>query len=94
MQLLPFGKKKKNSSIDGVNTFENLLKECKQGNQEVVLKILQGAHYLINATDDFGKTPLHVSAMHGHIKTVELLLKNGADCNQRDGSGKDIGYES
>ncbi len=36
---------------------------------------------LINCCDIHGKTPLHLAAIHGHLKAVEFLLENGSDCN-------------
>ncbi len=38
----------------------------------------------INARRYSGRTPLHLAADRGHIKTVDLLLRNGADINARD----------
>lgn len=36
---------------------------------------------------DFGTTPLHVAAGHGHMDIVELLLKHGADLHATDDDG-------
>ncbi|CAG7816023.1 unnamed protein product [Allacma fusca] len=33
----------------------------------------------VNASDVYGRTPLHLAAASGHVEAVELLLKKGAD---------------
>ena len=38
---------------------------------------------IINDEDDCSNTPLHLAALHGHIKVVELLLNQGAAIDAR-----------
>ena len=38
---------------------------------------------IINDEDDRSNTPLHLAALHGHIKVVELLLNQGASIDAR-----------
>lgn len=41
---------------------------------------------LINTADYDGRTTLHLAALEGNIKVLELLLQEGADPNVRDRS--------
>lgn len=44
--------------------------------------------YTENAyTPSYSLTPLHFAALNGHVKVVELLIRNGADVNAKDDSG-------
>ena len=45
----------------------------------VELNLARGADP--QCTDNFGKTPLHLAAILGHVQMVELLMKHGADIN-------------
>lgn len=49
------------------------------------LLIKRGAN--INATNNLGKTPLHVAAWNGNFTATEILLKNGADRTLKDDDG-------
>ena len=46
----------------------------------------------VNPIDIYGDTPLHNAALKGHIKTVSLLLKKGADRNIKN-SEKETPYD-
>ena len=48
--------------------------------------ILQGAD--VNASGQFGNTPLTVAAQMGETNTVKLLIDNGADINAKNGFGE------
>ncbi|KAK7755384.1 hypothetical protein SLS62_002611 [Diatrype stigma] len=39
---------------------------------------------LVNATDEYGRTPLHLAARRGDVKLGQALLDHGADINARD----------
>lgn len=42
----------------------------------------------INRKDNEGLTPLHISVMHGNLKTVEAIIKKGAIINTVDNYGR------
>lgn len=48
--------------------------------------ILQGAD--VNASGQFGNTPLTVAAQNGHTDTVKLLIDHGANVNAQNGLGE------
>uniref|UniRef100_A0A8R1DN51 ANK_REP_REGION domain-containing protein n=1 Tax=Caenorhabditis japonica TaxID=281687 RepID=A0A8R1DN51_CAEJA len=57
----------------------NMLCEAvREINYDHVKALVEKGAY-INAYNSFGNTPLHASTKYGHVKIVELLLKNGAD---------------
>ena len=37
----------------------------------------------MNDVDGSSNTPLHLAAMQGHVKVVEILIKSGADVEAR-----------
>ena len=41
----------------------------------------------VNATDNDGKTPLHLAACFGNIEVAQVLIEHGADINQVDQHG-------
>ena len=61
---------------------ERLLEASENGDEGVVVQLLsEGAH--INATDEYGLTPLMWAASSGHERVVGLLLENRADIEAR-----------
>ena len=68
-------------------------KACIDGNKYCVDLLLEkGAN--INAQDESGLTPLHLSSLNGHLEIVELLIggsnswKGVSDVNTNDESGR------
>lgn len=49
--------------------------------------IIQEFPHLVNFADYDGRTPLHVSASESQVKSLEFLLKNGANVHLRDRFG-------
>lgn len=39
-----------------------------------MLKLLFSAGAVLQSTDDCGRTPLHLAAMHGHLAAVQYLV--------------------
>lgn len=48
-------------------------------NTEVVRSLKRIPTIDLNIKDRLGRTPLHISMMHGMVKLVELLINKGAD---------------
>jgi ankyrin repeat protein len=42
---------------------------------------------ICNLPDSMGLTPLHLAALLGHVKILELLIQHGGDISRRDGRG-------
>ncbi len=42
----------------------------------------------VNATTNWGATPLHLAALNGNLRTIQLLKENGADANTEDKRGR------
>jgi len=68
-----------------------LHRACKQGNLDIVKKILAPESLLtrpdVNGKDSYGSTSLHEASFFGHDDIVRLLLKAGAHVLARDTSG-------
>lgn len=45
---------------------------------QIVAKLCSYSLRILNATDESGRTPLHLACFYGHAKVVSNLLKNGA----------------
>ncbi|XP_065162667.1 integrin-linked protein kinase-like [Atheta coriaria] len=60
---------------------EDIFQWCREGNALQVRVWLDDTEHDMNQGDDHGFSPLHWSAMEGHIKIVEMLLARGAIVN-------------
>ena len=58
------------------------------GDTESLLKIIKNNNKLVNNVNQFGMTPLHGAAFHGHLEIVEILLKYDADPNHPSSGSK------
>ncbi|CEL95638.1 unnamed protein product [Vitrella brassicaformis CCMP3155] len=66
-----------------------LLQACQTGNYDTVALLGPKDMSAVNKPDcDQYVTPLHAAATHGHLPTVELLLRLGADPTARDVKGQ------
>ena len=50
--------------------------------------ICNGAASLVDDRSSDGSTPCHVAALHGNVKSLEVLLKSSADVSIKDNSNK------
>ena len=83
-----FGKKKKVSTpVERKEILDSLLNAAQYGNHELVLKILQQGSFIVNGTDENGKSSLHIACLNSHLKTAQVLTSFGADVNQSDENG-------
>ena len=57
----------------------------EKGVPPILQELLQVGQKTINAGDHIGRTPLHYAVLNGNVELVTLLLKHGADTNQRVG---------
>jgi len=68
-----------------------LHRACKQGNFEIVKKILSPETLInrpdVNGKDSFGSTALHEASFFGHDDIVRMLIKAGAHVLARDTDG-------
>ena len=50
----------------------------------IVEILLAQKHYtIVNDEDDSSNTPLHLAAIEGHVKVVQILLNSGAAVDAR-----------
>lgn len=64
-----------------------LLRVSAKGDIKIVKYLIEkGAN--VNASDEFGWTPLTHAASGGHTETAKLLIKEGADVNKANNSGQ------
>ena len=64
-----------------------LVSATRQGDWKTV-QILLDHHANINATDDYGDTPLMYASWLENTEMVEVLLKRGANLNAKDDHGE------
>jgi hypothetical protein len=49
---------------------------------------------MINAVNEAGNTPLHWAALNGHLESVKLLIRSGADVTIINQAGHDAVFEA
>lgn len=59
-----------------------------QGDVEGLTEVLDLLEGIVNKKDSNGWTPLHEGARGGHLEVVELLVKNGANLNEKSHNGE------
>lgn len=59
-----------------------------QGDVEGLTEVLDLLEGIVNKKDSNGWTPLHEGARGGHLEVVELLVKNGANLNEKSHRGE------
>lgn len=64
------------------STGDSLLHAAAVFNQTNTAQLLIQRHAKLNASDNFGFTPLHAAAIRSSLDVLELLLKLNADCNE------------
>ena len=52
-------------------------------NVRAAMKLLE-AGATVEGKDNEGRTVLHLAAQHGHVKLLDMLIKNNANVNDRD----------
>jgi hypothetical protein len=72
-------------SMEDIHVSSELFSAVESGNTARVRELLAADPGMTRAKEDEGATALHYATLHGHREIVELLLKNGADINARDG---------
>jgi ankyrin repeat protein len=72
------------------STGRSLLHAAALYNQTNTAQLLIQRHAKVDIADNFGFTPLHVSALRGSVDVLELLLKHKADCNQVTAAAKPV----
>lgn len=60
---------------------------CRKGRIEEVERLLAYGICLVNETDKFGQTALHIASFQGHIDIVKLLIKKMAFLSIQDKNG-------
>lgn len=59
----------------------------RSGNLDILRVLLAKEKELVNAPDDRGASPLHVSACYGHVSCLRYLLQAGARVGDKDLDG-------
>src|SRR5450432_698845 len=62
----------------------DLFQAAESGDEERVRHILGAAPHLVSVTNAEGATQLHLAALAGHRRVVQLLVEHGGNVNARD----------
>lgn len=60
---------------------------CSKGRLDEVERLLAYGICLVNETDQFGQTALHIASFEGHVDIVKLLIKKMAHLSIQDKNG-------
>ncbi|MDP6777991.1 MAG: ankyrin repeat domain-containing protein [Candidatus Latescibacteria bacterium] len=64
---------------------DTIYERVNEGDVAGVERLLKDDPSLVHARDDDpGGTPLHYATLHGHRDIAELLIRNGAEVNEKD----------
>jgi len=58
-----------------------ILEAAEQGNDQKLEELLKKEKALVRERSKDGDQPLHLAAWQGHLQTIEILLRHGADIN-------------
>lgn len=72
---------------DVQNVITSLHTAATLGDARAVDQLLQIHRPLVNTTNRFGHTALHIAAYHNHPQVVRVLLQRGADIHIKDQCG-------
>lgn len=64
---------------------QNIFDQCKAGNLEGVMKLVEEDVSLVNLRDQSGRIPLHWAARGVHYEILKYLIEKGSDVNAIDG---------
>jgi len=81
------GKKEVAEFLIGLGATEDIFAAIVLGHADKVATLIKQDPKLLNAKDSSGKAPLHVAALNGQPKIVQLLLAQKADINLPDDGG-------
>ncbi|XP_038934758.1 fibronectin type 3 and ankyrin repeat domains 1 protein isoform X2 [Rattus norvegicus] len=68
---------------------EHFHRAVNVNDEDLLLRILEGGHVMVDVPNKFGFTALMVAAQKGYTRLVKILISNGTDVNLKNGSGKD-----
>ena len=64
---------------NAMSALDELFDCCQTGDNYRVQQLIGSNKELVNCANAYGRTPLIIAAIHGHVKVVEMLLAAGAD---------------
>ncbi|CAA9990380.1 conserved Plasmodium protein, unknown function [Plasmodium knowlesi strain H] len=67
--------------VDGITDFHPIHLATKEGNMELVKRMIKSGAYINSKTKRRKFTPLHLSASKGDLDSVKFLIENHADVN-------------
>ncbi|XP_011635023.1 ankyrin repeat domain-containing protein 16-like isoform X2 [Pogonomyrmex barbatus] len=78
---------KANASFRNKDGWPSLFIACRTGDEESVNILLKHWPEGIHEWTNNGRTVLHIAALHGHERVIDLLVRANADVNAQDSSG-------